>query len=362
MANFNYARLFNFKKTRIMKSKIILIILLLLSAQAFSQITLTNFYNPIAGDLQQNTDCDTAGVFQGNSGANQSWSFANISSRSVTVSSWIPSTSTPYSAQFPTSNIAVSTDNSNYGFYSSSNTNLILNGYAGPGAMIPYTNPEIYLQYPFTYNSSFTDNFSASFMIGGIQTYRTGTVNAVGDAWGTITLPNGTYSNALRVKFTYDTRDSSYYVIPIVNEIISTSYVWFIAGFKFPVFEISYTTTYFNGNPQASLKNVNYNPGGSSIGINPISSGVPGEFKLYQNYPNPFNPNTKIKFDIAKSGQVTLFVYDITGREVVKPFDAVLKAGSFEYILNAGSLTSGVYFYKLSANNITLTKKMTLVK
>jgi hypothetical protein len=99
-----------------------------------------------------------------------------------------------------------------------------------------------------------------------------------------------------------------------------------------------------------------------TIGIKPISSEIPTQFRLDQNYPNPFNPETSIKIAIPKEGFVSLKIYDVTGREVMTGVNENLKAGYYNVSLNASSLTSGVYFYKLVSRDFTETKKMMLVK
>jgi hypothetical protein len=98
------------------------------------------------------------------------------------------------------------------------------------------------------------------------------------------------------------------------------------------------------------------------IGIQQISSEVPGSFMLSQNYPNPFNPNTYIEFAVPKSSFIKLIVYDMLGREVETLVSKELSAGTYKADWNASKYTSGVYFYKLFTEGYTETKKMILVK
>jgi hypothetical protein len=98
------------------------------------------------------------------------------------------------------------------------------------------------------------------------------------------------------------------------------------------------------------------------IGVKNISSTIPDRFELYQNYPNPFNPVTKIKFDVPKQSLVTIKVYDVIGREVLTLINQKLKAGSYEINWNAVELPSGVYFFRIKAQDFTDTKKMVLIK
>jgi hypothetical protein len=98
------------------------------------------------------------------------------------------------------------------------------------------------------------------------------------------------------------------------------------------------------------------------IGIHNISGVVPDKYSLEQNYPNPFNPVTNIKFSVPKSTMVNLKVFDVTGREIWTLVDERLEMGSYEYSFNASGLSSGVYFYKLTAGDFSSVKRMVLVK
>ncbi|HWA05807.1 MAG TPA: T9SS type A sorting domain-containing protein [Ignavibacteria bacterium] len=101
----------------------------------------------------------------------------------------------------------------------------------------------------------------------------------------------------------------------------------------------------------------------STVGIDPVSTEIPGYYSLSQNYPNPFNPATKFRFSLPQSSAVTIKIYDIAGREVdVLANDVYMSAGSYEVNYSADRLSSGVYFYRLTANDYVETKKMVLTK
>jgi uncharacterized delta-60 repeat protein len=101
---------------------------------------------------------------------------------------------------------------------------------------------------------------------------------------------------------------------------------------------------------------------GSLIGITTISTEIPAHFKLYQNYPNPFNPATKIKFEISTASIVKLKIYDILGREVTTLLNKYLNSGVYETDFSTPNLSSGVYFYELSAQNFRDVKKLVIIK
>ncbi|NOS83896.1 MAG: T9SS type A sorting domain-containing protein [Ignavibacteria bacterium] len=101
---------------------------------------------------------------------------------------------------------------------------------------------------------------------------------------------------------------------------------------------------------------------GSFTGIQQISTEIPPVYRLYDNYPNPFNPTTKIRFENASNSVVNLTVYDILGKKVEELVNENLNAGVYETGWNAAAYSSGIYFYRLSAQNYTETKKMILTK
>lgn len=89
---------------------------------------------------------------------------------------------------------------------------------------------------------------------------------------------------------------------------------------------------------------------------------LPMEFSLGQNFPNPFNPTTTIKYQIAEPGIVSLKIYDILGNEVIKLVDEYQEAGNYSINFDASKISSGVYFYRLRANEFIQMRKMTLLR
>jgi len=86
------------------------------------------------------------------------------------------------------------------------------------------------------------------------------------------------------------------------------------------------------------------------------------DYCLYQNYPNPFNPLTKIKFNIKNSGNVSLKIYDASGKEILEIYNGFLAKGNYETTFNGEKYASGIYFYRLVTKDLFITKKMVLVK
>ena len=89
---------------------------------------------------------------------------------------------------------------------------------------------------------------------------------------------------------------------------------------------------------------------------------MPARFSLSQNYPNPFNPATVINYQLAENTLVTLKVYDELGRLLRTLVEARQSAGIHSVTFNASSLSSGVYYYRLTAGSFVQTKKLMLLK
>ena len=97
------------------------------------------------------------------------------------------------------------------------------------------------------------------------------------------------------------------------------------------------------------------------LGTDPIT-GIPAKYELMQNYPNPFNPSTTIGFNLPGASFVTIEVYNSLGQFIKTLAKGLFPAGNHTINFNAGNLSSGVYFYKLTADDYTAIKKMILIK
>lgn len=121
---------------------------------------------------------------------------------------------------------------------------------------------------------------------------------------------------------------------------------------------LSHTKGYAFGDRGTILK---YNE--NIIGINQQgNNNLPLETELYQNYPNPFNPETVIKFYLSTLSDVSLKIFDITGREVFSYNEAGLNRGYHSLNIDMTGKPSAVYYYVLSAGQVSITKKMVLIK
>ena len=111
---------------------------------------------------------------------------------------------------------------------------------------------------------------------------------------------------------------------------------------------------------------VKYTPKDNLTGTGNNNNDIPGSYGLSQNYPNPFNPETKIRYQIppgSGADNITLIVYDASGREAAVLLNQHQPAGEHEVTFNGSNLSSGIYFYSLlSTGGFKQTRKMVLIK
>ncbi|HEX2786683.1 MAG TPA: M14 family zinc carboxypeptidase [Ignavibacteria bacterium] len=186
-----------------------------------------------------------------------------------------------------------------------------------------------------------------------VSFFRRNTIDLLDYAYFDVSADNGTtWSSA---KFFNGTQSSW------VKEVLDiTSLAKATAQLKVRFSLVSNVQTNADGIYIDNIRIMNYNAVPTSVIGN--NSEIPLKYSLFQNYPNPFNPSTSIKFDIPKTGFVTLNVYDLLGRQVAQLVNEVKNAGSYNMEFNASNLSSGVYYYKLETADFSDTKKMILIK
>ena len=155
--------------------------------------------------------------------------------------------------------------------------------------------------------------------IGGEQAFYGGPVG-----WVMETFDLSAYDgNTVLIKFDYGSDNS-----------IVTGYGWYIDDFQ-----IDFQT-----------------------GIEDMEALLPSAFNLEQNYPNPFNASTEISFTLSKAADIDLSVYNMLGQKVAALASGMMDAGYHSVNWNASDVTSGIYFYRLTAGDNCEVRKMTLLK
>ncbi len=175
-----------------------------------------------------------------------------------------------------------------------------------------------------------------------------------GGGWSSWSFVNKTSSNL----------DTFYFQIP--GSVIGTTVQYYFAAQDIALPNALQATLPSGGSginpPGTTAPSTSFQFVVGTTSISGIGSDVPKEFRLFNNYPNPFNPSTEIRYDLPRATQVSLKIYDINGRLVKELVSGMQITGSYTAKFNADGLSSGIYFYTLTAGDFKAVNKMMLLK
>lgn len=156
---------------------------------------------------------------------------------------------------------------------------------------------------------------------------------------------------------------------PLVDDIDNDQLVELLLfGDDNNVLVYNFNASYDNGENYARINADNLNSGHFTFEQIPTDIGdddellLPADLTLYANYPNPFNPSTVIEFSLPRQSEVSLRVFNVLGQQVATLVDEELPAGNHAVTFDGSAVATGVYFYRLTTDSRTLSRKMVLVK
>lgn len=319
-------------------------------------------------------DTTEASINIGTTGAT-TWDFSSLKSSFSSKSTIQSPASTPFYADFPAANVAISTKDSIAGvsleayMYYKLDANYEMLGMESRGEMMPGMtvlnksfNIPAYTVYklPLTFGTAWDQTYKDSTVstIGGFGTttkITTWVVSYKVDAYGTMKMPGGNTVEAIRVRIS--NRGTT--IQDNVPTIYGGAVEYMFMSKSGNVVSIVTDTTAANS---GTIKVVGASwIGGISTDV-AETPGLPSEFSLKQNYPNPFNPSTVLEYTVPKETMVDLRVYDSIGREVAVLENNTVKAGAYKVSFNGAGLPSGIYFARIKAGNFLQTQKMILMK
>jgi hypothetical protein len=316
---------------------------------ANAQPTITSADAFSVGDVPTYQGADTTGVDEGSSGTNQTWNFANLTNQGGPLSeTFVSPGTTPFAASFPTATVALDDGAGTYVYYNVTSTESNLLGLGSPSLLLPYSDSQKYFQYPFTYNTSFTDNIAATFTIATYPGTRTGFVTFLADGYGTLILPTGTVNNALRIKYTQHDIDAVDYgsgnVITTTTDV--TTYFWMTPGNTNSLMSINYVTTTVLSFSTSS-KSVNYYPGTINTGLEDPYYAINSPLL----FPNPAADEATISFGVPEAGDVRISVMNISGQVIRAAQTSVPAGGNVSEKIMLEGLAAGTYFVSLDMDN-----------
>lgn len=173
--------------------------------------------------------CESDKVNEGKGGKDQIWDFSGLKLKKDTITEWmVAPASVPNASLFPAATFVEKYSDGKYVYASKVSGQNFLLGFADETSniLIKYPNSLLFAVRPMTFGTTVTDEFTDEFSFGNMNFKGTGTCTVSADGYGTLILPNGKYSNVMRVKITQSQTDSliQYRTVNVTNSI---SYVWF---------------------------------------------------------------------------------------------------------------------------------------
>lgn len=321
---------------------------LMATLTAAAQPTITGSgVNYVIGTSFTNNTCDY--ISEGNAGANQTWDFSSMNvTGNIQISIEQPS-NTAQSSSFPNANIAWVTSGSSgeVAYYNASSSSLQFYGIHVPGsATIPYNDPENQLQFPITYNDTYSDTWDAVFTASGITYHREGTTTVTADGYGTLITPAGTYNNTLRIHIKQIYQDSANIAgTPYVINYDVDTYSWYKEGYKSYLASI-YTLSSTHG-PQSSASYISNLP----VSMNEITRDASCKV-----FPNP--ASEKVNIELSTTGNVNVKLINASGHQVKTT--AFVKGQNLQ--LDVSALPEGLYFARIVQGETNLVTKKIVVK
>ena len=337
-------------------------------AQAPPTLTAANM-SPVAGDQFVIHNCSTSNVEPGANGADTSWDFSALytltSQGSVDTGTAIPASSTQTFALYSASNLAIITPSSSLvTYYIASDAKLSQDGiYSSPTQYTVYSDPMDQLQFPFTFNNTFTDSYSGLIVYtpsGGptVHGLNAGSITVTADAYGALTLPGTSapvvYPNTLRVHSIQTYQDSvNIFAAPVVETFTVETYTWYTPGYRNALLTIATSV-----GPGVNDKQVAYSSR-QIAGAETVSSVGEAGASYLNMYPNPVNSELNIAYNTSGNEQVRLSISDMLGREVAVIADKSSQ-GVQNLAYNTSSLPKGLYLIRFQTKAETITRKVTV--
>jgi hypothetical protein len=296
----------------------------------------------------------TAGE-EGQAGENAIWDFTNLKSAGKTLTSHMLNTSaSDKSAQVPEANLILE-EYGNHFFFKVNNDGMEQYGVSTGNSLTKFDKPCVKLKFPFKYGDKVAGNYSGSVSSSGSSANISGTYEVVADAYGSLLLPNNiTIENAIRVKQTRTFANSDQKEI---------SYRWYASGVRYPILTvIKYVSPQQSFTSQTALyAHTSQTKSGNVVNsLEDLNSSVSVEM-----FPNPYTDQLRINYKLEKESNVSIQVYDITGK-LVKTLLSLenQEKGIQNYTLNSSEngFMPGAYYVRLTIDNNSITRKVVQLK
>lgn len=266
-------------------------------------------------------------------GSNMTWDFSTLVADSSETIQFVDPAGTPNAASFPGATVAQYLDNS-YTYFQTSGTDMLLLGVDADGIIVPYQDPEQWLQVPCSFGTSWSDNLAASFSSAGFPVNRAGTVTGNADGFGSVVMPFGTVNNVLRVRLVEDYTDQT--IITIDYDFITDFF--YKPGLHVPLVQVGdYTiNSIIITNSQRTQWADQSAVGMAEALAQDIGIDV---------FPNPASERIEVVY--GASGRLTLELIDATGQVVKAQELGQRSPGVHRDVIDVSAQPSGLYVLRI---------------
>ncbi len=246
------------------------------------------------GEIISIQECDTAGIEEGNSGANQVWDFTRLIPISSPITAKILSPEmVNFDALYPNADRVEKWSNGKYVITSNNVHSSRLEAFIDSvtGINIDYTSPMLFAKRPITYLDTYSENFKTDYSFSGYDFKGVGTVEIKADGYGTLTLPNGTFNNVLRVKM-HQVEWDTLIQFGSITKFETFTYLWFDVQHSAALLKVNYVHSDIQSKSVSYLVN-------QMVGMEDAGSSMD-----FQVFPNPSDGKVYIKTTAKVSYQI----------------------------------------------------------
>ena len=299
--------------------------------------------NPVIGESF--TFINSNYISPGNAGANQTWDLSSMSGTSSGLTSVVAPSSTTNAASFPGSNVACNNPTAGTVNYYKTTSNAMQNYGVVSSVVIPYSEPEDIIRFPFAFNNTYSDAWTAQFANGGYTFYRKGTTTVTADGYGTLITPTSTYTNVMRVHFVQAYQDSANVGMPYIITYNNDEYMWYKEGVHAQVALVCNLTNSL-GSPFT---------GGAYLDDGAEINDVPDLISSPCIFPNPASNRLTLNFTLGENKEADIKLFNAFGQQVETSLNIDGIKGSNTVQLDVAKLPEGIYFVQIvsESNKIT---------
>ena len=282
---------------------------------------------------------------KGNDGANITWDFTNIPvfPEDTFIVNVVAPQSTTQGSEFPNATVAVKNEEALYTYLKATTNSLEVLGEADDEVALPYSNNKELLAFPLAFGNNTQDEYYAEASDAMFSTFIDGIITTKANAYGTLILPTGTFTNVMRIT-TIDSFITRFEGMGMKDsfEEVHTTHQWYVAGIHYPLLSLK-TIKDVNGEFTENF----YLETGPTTGI--VDKENTLDVRLF---PNPFSNKINIKMPLATTADLRL--YDLAGNMVLKE-DV---KNRIDIQLSLENLRSGIYFVKINSVDKEFTYKI----